>query len=188
MKVTADALIGSADRMRNQRQREENAPAGGKGAILTDSVTISGRLSSRLDTMEGEFREIQSSLTQNQIIRDGLDRLRQDLTGGGSGQQQILEEVNFNGQPVLRQFVGGANIGAAMETLMARNTEALAGDMERLRRLQVELDNIVASDLVGEDRAGAMIQDVEASLAKAGQAGMEAISAVQPDAVMRLIR
>ena len=38
-----------------------------------DSVSIGSRINTRLDAMETEFREIQSSLTKNQIIT-GRDR------------------------------------------------------------------------------------------------------------------
>ncbi len=189
MKVTIDGILGSADRLRTQQQQqEEPASRGRKSQSRTDSLTISGRINSRLDSIESEFRDIQSSLTKNQIVRDGLDQLRRDLTDGGNGREQILERVRFEGQPVLRQFVGNAADVQGLNERTAANTGMISADGEKLKRLQVELDNIVASNLVGEDAMGSLIRNVESALTKGGVDRVETISNLQPDAVMRLIR
>ncbi|MBN1533490.1 MAG: hypothetical protein JXA20_12550 [Spirochaetes bacterium] len=186
MKITIDGILGSADRLRSQRQQEEQGTGANRTQARTDSVTISSRISSRIDTIESEFREIQSSLTKNQIIRDGIAQLQRDTAGGE--REQIMERVRFEGEPVLRQFLGENPDAGRLTQRSAENADLINRDADRLRRLQVELDNIVASNLVGEEKLGSLVQNVESSLTKAGIDRVEAISNLQPDTVMRLIR
>jgi hypothetical protein len=188
MKVTIDGILGSADRLRSQRQQEEPGTGSKRTQARTDSVTITSRISSRIDSIETEFRDIQSSLTKNQIIRDGIGQIQRDITEGGRDREQIMERVRFEGEPVLRQFVGNNPDANRLTERSAENAEMINRDGDRLRRLQVELDNIVASNLIGEDKVGSLVQNVESSLTKSGIDRVEAISNLQPDTVMRLIR
>ena len=72
MKVSIDNILGTARKINNQRQLEEENLGKRKKEVKSDSVSISTKVNSRLDGIEREFREIQSSLTRNQIVRDGL--------------------------------------------------------------------------------------------------------------------
>ena len=67
MKITADGILGSAQKINNKRQAEE----GNKGAkkdIKTDSIILGKAINSRIETLEKEIKDIQTSLTKNQII------------------------------------------------------------------------------------------------------------------------
>ena len=104
MKISIDGILGTA----TKDQQPEGA--GGKQSnkkksdVKTDSVSIGSRINTRLDAMETEFRDVQSSLTRNQIIRDGIEQLRADFQKGGQEQQNILNSVTFEGKKVLARF------------------------------------------------------------------------------------
>jgi hypothetical protein len=188
MKVSIDAILGSAQKINNQRQIGEETPDRRKKEIKTDSFSLSSRVDSRLDGIDREFREIQSSLTRNQIIRDGIDQLKNDYGRGGQNAQDIMNGVTFEGNRVLRSFVGEAVTEDILNSRSVRINEMISGDVDRLKRLQVELDNIMASNLAGPDKVGNIMSNVDRAFAEAGAAGIENISHLRPDAVMRLIK
>lgn len=188
MKVTIDNILGSARRINNQRQPEDDSADKKKKDVKLDSVNIENRLSSRLDTIENDLRDIQVSLTKNQIVRDGIGELQEDLQKGGKGSQKIMDEVAFQGEPVLRKFVGER---LDQETLTARKTqieELINGDVSRLKRLQVEIDNITASNLIGSEKLEKMTSNMESVFENAGKRNLDTISHLRADVVMRLVK
>ena len=189
MKVSIDAILGSARKISNQRQVEEEAPDGRRGdGLRTDRIEIENRVASRIDNIQKELREIQTTLTRNQIIRDGLEQLRADYGKGGQNQQQIMDTVTFEGNRVLRSFVGE---GVTEEVLNVRNTkisEMISSDVDKLKRLQIELDNIMASNLAVTDKTENIVSGIDRAFAEVGPAGIESVSRIRPDAVMRLIK
>lgn len=188
MKVSIDGILGSANRIKGQRQLEEENLDSRKNQVRADSVSISSRISSRIDTIEAELREIQSSLTRNQIIRDGIGQLQNDLARGGVNQQSILNDVQFEGDRVLRHFVGDSITESLLTNKAATNRDMISTDVDRLKRLQIELDNMGASNLAGSDRVQTLMQNMESVFSNAGIVNLEGISSLRPDAVMRLIR
>ncbi len=188
MKVSIDGILGTAQKINNQKELEENNPNKKRGDVKTDSVSIGSRINTRLDAMETEFREVQSSLTRNQIVRDGIDQLRTDLLKGAPEQQIILNNVTFEKTPVLRGFVGEAITEQQLNAKMDVNNKLINDDVTKLKKLQVELDNITASDLVGQDRLKNIVSNVDSIFTRSGNASIENISTLRPDAVMRLIK
>mgnify|MGYP001182322624 FL=1 len=89
---------------------------------------------------------------------------------------------------MLRSFVGEAITEQLLNSKMETNTQLINDDVTRLKRLQVELDNITASDLVGQDRLKNIVSNVDSIFARTGAASLENISTLRPDAVMRLIK
>ena len=148
MKISIDSILGSARKINNQKEHEEKNLDTKKSDAKTDSVSIGNRLTVRLDAIESEFREIQSSLTRNQIIRDGIEQLRNDLQNNGKNQQNILKSVTFEGKEVLRAFIGDPVTGLNLTAQQEKNSGLINDEINRLKKLQVELDNIMASDLV----------------------------------------
>ncbi|MBN2158310.1 MAG: hypothetical protein JW807_02865 [Spirochaetes bacterium] len=188
MKVSIEGILGTARKINNQKEQEESNLSRKKGDVKADSVSIGSRINSRLDTMETEFREVQSSLTRNQIIRDGIEQLRTDLMKGGAAQQQILDGVTFEGATVLRAFVGDEISDSTITAKIEENTRLINSDITHLKKLQVELDNITASDLAGQDRAVKINSNIDSIFASSDMKNIEAISTIRPDAVMRLIK
>ena len=67
MKVSIDSILGSARRINSQRQLEEERFNKQKKEVKSDTLSLSSKVNTRLDSIEREFRDIQSSLTKNQI-------------------------------------------------------------------------------------------------------------------------
>ncbi len=188
MKVSIDGILGTAQKINSQKELEENNPNKKRSDVKTDSVSIGSRINTRLDAMETELREVQSSLTRNQIVRDGIDQLKADLLKGAPEQQNILNNVTFEGNRVLRGFVGEAITEQQLAAMMDTNGKLINDDVTRLKKLQVELDNITASDLVGQDRLKNIVSNIDSIFTRSGVTNIESISTLRPDAVMRLIK
>ncbi len=188
MKVSIDGILGSARRINNQRQTEEDNLGKGKKSIKSDSVAIGSRVNSRLDAIEAELRTIQSSLTKNQIIRAGVENLREDIDNGGQNQQAILAETTFEGDRVLNEFVGPEITPALLEEKSSDINGFIADDADQLVRLQVEVENMMASTLVGADKAENVMANLETAVGNIDSAALENISSLRPDAVARLIK
>jgi hypothetical protein len=188
MKISIDGILGTAQKINSQKELEENNPNKKRSDVKTDSVTIGSRINTRLDAMETEFRDVQSSLTRNQIVRDGINQLRADLQKGAPEQQIILNSVTFEKTPVLRGFIGEAITEQQLNAKMDANNKLINDDITRLKKLQVELDNITASDLVSQDRLKNIVSNVDSIFTRPGTASLENISTLRPDAVMRLIK
>ena len=188
MKVSIDGILGTARKINNQKELEDGNQNRKKTDVKMDSVSIGTRINTRLDAMETEFREIQSSLTKNQIIRDGLDQLWADFRKGGQEQRNILNTVTFEGNPVLRGYVGETINEQTLTEKRETNTGMINEDIGRIKKLQVELDNITASDLAGRDRLQGIMSNVESVFGRSEIRNIDSISNLRPDAVMRLIK
>lgn len=188
MKVSIDGILGSARKINSQKELEDNNQNKKKSDIKVDSVSIGTRINSRLDAMATEFREIQSSLTRNQIIRDGIDQLRADLQKGAPEQRNILDSVTFEGEKVLRSFTGEAVTNQVLTTKLEQNARLINDDITHLKKLQVELDNIMASDLAGQERLKSVTSRIDSIFVNSNMTNLDQISTLRPDTVMRLIK
>jgi hypothetical protein len=188
MKISIDGILGTAKKINNQRELEESNFEKKKSGVKADSVSIGTRINSRLDAIETEFKEIQSSLTKNQMIRDGIEQLNNDLAADGRQQQNILKSVTFEGKEVLRSFVGNEIAEPVLKTKRDYNAGLINSDVNRLKKLQVELDNITASNLAGSDRLKNMMSNIDSIFSRSNMANLENISSIKADAVMRLIK
>jgi len=185
MKVSIDGILGSAQRINNQRQVDDESQK--KKDVRMDSVSIGAKINSRLDSIESELRDIQTSLTKNQIVRDGIDQLAADYKNGGMRQKQILSDVTFNGSEALRDFMGGALFTDGFGEKLRQVNEAISADIGKLKKLQVEVDNITASNLAGE-KTDRLMDSINGALSKTGNVNPAVISQLNPDAVMKLIK
>lgn len=188
MKVSIDSILGSAKKINNRKQFDEESLNRKKKDIKTDSVSISGKVNTRLKSIESEFREIQSSLTKNQIINHGIKELVEDSASGGKNRENILNDVSFEGKNVLKQFVGESfdpeQLGAKSDTV----NNMIETDISRLKKLQVEVDNILASDLAGGGKAEEIQGNIDSLYAAADSGKLENITNLKVDSVMRLIK
>jgi len=188
MKVSIDGILGTAKKINSQRELEENNSNRKKSEIKTDSISIGSRINTRLDAMEAEFKDVQSSLTRNQIIRDGIEQLRADYRKGGQESRTIINNVTFDGKKVLTDFDAEAITSELIEARLENTARRINDDVTRLKRLQVELDNIMASNLVGQDRLQNIMTDIDSIFSRSGMMNIESISSLRPDTVMRLIK
>lgn len=189
MKVSIDGILGSARRMNSQLQIDDEAQGRGKAETpRADTVEIENRINSRLDAIQKELREVQTSLTRNQIIRDGMTRLDADMARGGQNARSILDETGFEGKKALREFVGDNPSPAGMKAKLERVNVLIGEDMGRLTRLQIEVENIHASTLASTGRAEDALKGIEAAFTKAPGTSLDSLSRVNADTVMRLIK
>ncbi len=188
MKVSIDGILGSAKKINNQKQLDEESLNRKKKDVKTDTVSISRKVNSRLESIETELRDIQSSLTKNQIINDGIKQLVEDSGKGGKNRENILNDVSFEGKKVLTQFVGDnfepAQLNARGETV----NNIIESNISRLKKLQVEVDNILASDLAGEGKAEGVQANIDSLYRAADSGNLENLTSLKVDSVMRLIK
>ncbi len=188
MKISVDGLLGSARKINSQRQSDEKAPGKKSAEIKSDSVSIGSRVNTRIDRIENELRDIQSSLTMNQIRRDSLLQLQDDIASDGKNSQTIIDEARFNGQPLLQDLSIKDLDPAKIETKSAGVNELLSEDVNRLKRLQIEVDNIMASNLAGNDRVESLIEKMEENFPQLEGNDLTGITNLNADTVMKLIR
>jgi len=188
MKVSIDGILGSARKINSQREMEKESLDKKKKEVKVDSVNIGSRVNSRVDNIENEIREVQSSLTKGQVIRNGIEELSADLAKGGEKQNQIMEEVKFSGESILKDFITGQLDEKLLSEKRNEVNELINTDVTKLRKLQVEVDNIMASNLAGNDKADTLMESIDKYLSGENAVNPDSISSLNPDSVMRLIR
>jgi hypothetical protein len=184
MKITADGILGSAQKINNKRQAEE----GNKGAkkdIKTDSIILGKAINSRIETLEKEIKDIQTSLTKNQIIREGIDDILKNNTPENIN--LTMEASKFEGRQILRDYVGTDTAPAVLQTKKKDVESLINNDINSLTKVQVEIDNIVASNLAGDKKAENLMSNVN-DIFKNVPANLDTISNLDADKVMKLVR
>lgn len=182
MNISADGILGTAQKINQKRLSAKTQNTSAPVNEKSDSVQIKTQLSGRLGGIQGELRNAQDSLSQNQVIRDGLNQLATDLRNGGNNRQQILSDVRYNDRPVLADFLGEREITAEfVSARQSENRQMISEDMSAISRLQVETENIFATSLVPNTA------DVSENLAGSRQ-NPESISSLNADVVMRLTK
>ena len=187
MKISINSILGSARRINSQRESEEQTPGESRKEIRTDSINIESRINTRISSIQNELREIQSSLTRNQIINDGIKRLADDLSKGGMNKSRILDDARYENRAVLREYIGEDISTDILNERQNRINELINDDIVQLRRLEVEAENILASDIIKTDSIQDIMQSIGSSIVK-GADLIDNISNLKADAVRRLIK
>ena len=94
MKVSVDGIISTARRMKGQNQIEDEPLKKRKDQVSSDSIEIKKRINSRLISIQKELNAIQSKLTKDQIIREGINQLVEDMIDGEEKQESILNDTD----------------------------------------------------------------------------------------------
>jgi hypothetical protein len=119
------------------------------------------------------------------VIREGLSRVTDEL-GKGKNPSSTINAVTFNDKKVLLDFLGGDE-APSHETLAQKTSlieEFIKEGVRKITRLQVEGENLQASNLTGG-------KDIEATLKNSLESSKLANAysgALNADAVQRLIR
>lgn len=186
MKISIESIIGSARKIQEQRPRQKGEREDG-AQVRADSVSIEHRIDTRLADIHAELRDIQHSLTKNQIIEDGIVRLREDFARGGENISRILDETRFEGNRVLASFVGEHPDAQSADAGLDRVRLLVREDVSRLRRLQVEAENIVAAGSASEGEAERVVGTIARAIDMAGDKASAAFS-IDSETVRRLVR
>ena len=184
MKVSIDNVLGSAQQINSRmRQDAENTRT---SETRNDSVHINSRVDQRIGQLESELRTVQDSLSRHQVTLDGLQRLRDDVMNGGGNQQEILNNTRFGGQVLLSEFSIG-DIDLQLVNDRIRDVSNYANqDHANLKRMLVEVDNIMAADMISAQRANELISGVQNEIARDVNV-IEAASNVNASNVKNLI-
>ncbi len=185
MKITAEGLLGSAQKINNKKKTEETELKQDTKSQKYDSVNISRILNSRIESLGKEVKDIQTSLTKNQIMREGIDQLSSAPSSVDA--EIILNETRFNGNKILKEYVGTTFTPQELESKKSEINTLINKDINTLTKIQVEMDNIVASDLAGSKKIETIMAGVNETLKKT-PAGFDNISKLDAEKVMNLIR
>ena len=189
MKITAEGLLGSASKINSQRGTASEKDKGSVGA-KSDRADIASRIDSRLVSLQSELNETQTELSRNQIVKEGLNRLIDEFNKGGN-MKAVLDEVKFNDKKVLIDYLGDNGDALTMNILNEKNKEIdslIVKDMNKLTKLQVESENIFASNLSKGSKHESVLGQISAMMENGGGNRSSSISNLNPDAVLRLIR
>lgn len=186
MKISADSLLGSAQKINNQKKLDEASPDKTSREMKTDSLDITKKVNSRIESIEKEVKDIQTSLSRNQIMRDGLDLIQK--TGSFEEKSgEILRNTTFEGSQVLKEYIGETVSRESVAAGRKDVTAMINNDISRLTRVQVEVDNIIASDLAGSKKPENLLADINNIFRESG-VNAENFSNLNADKVMQLIK
>ncbi len=186
MKISPEGILGSAQKISNRKKIEQGSQQKDSKGVKGDSVSISNKINSRIETIEKEVKEIQTSLSKNQIIKNGIGEMEAAAASGGNP-EEVLTRTTFNGSAVLREFI---NEQFSSEILSSKKDEVnnlITGDINKLTRVQVEVDNIIASDLAGNRKVENLMSDINGIFGN-GQQDLGSISNLNADKVMKLVK
>jgi hypothetical protein len=181
MKITIDNIVGNAGRIQTQRNNQEKTQ---KGSSRSDSAEIVSRLDSRVISLQSDLRETQTELSKNQIIKEGIAKAVDDLSKG-KNPSTTVNAVTFNDKKVLLDYLGESE--PSKDVLFEKDkeiSEDIQNGVKNLTRLQVEAENIYASNLSeGKEMDKVLKNSIESS--KLSTAYNSTLNA---DMVSRLIR
>jgi len=185
MKITADGILGSAQNINNKKKSDEKELKQDSINLKNDSINIKNVINSRIEAIEKEVRDIQTSLTKNQMISRGIDRLL--AASNPITLDAIMNETLFNNSKILKDFVGPRLTQDEFKLKKNEIDSLISNNLISLTKIQVEMDNIAASNVVGNKKIESLMVGINGTLKTTG-AGMENISNLDEEKVMRLIK
>jgi hypothetical protein len=98
-----------------------------------------------------------------------------------------LESSKFEGRQILKDYLGADTAQAALQMKKKDIETLINSDINSLTKVQVEVDNIVASNLAGNKKAETLMSNVN-DILKNVPANLDTISNLDADKVMKLVR
>ena len=166
MKVSIDNILGSAQQINSRMRPNTEGSDKTTETKHNDQVHINSNVDRRIGQLESDLRTIQSSISMQQVTLDGMRRLREDLMTGGANQQEILNNTVFEGKTLLSEFAVG-QIDLEMVTDRMNNvTTNIDREFASLKKMLVEVDNIIAADMLSAQRANELTAGLQTEIAK----------------------
>ena len=187
MKVSIEGIVGTATRMESQIKIFEKSEGKKKKEIKTDSLDIRTKINTRVANIQRELKDIQSSLTKNQIVKIGVSKLIEDLGNGGKNRKKIFHDAQFENRKVLSEFTGNNTSNDNLNLKLQIVGNLIREDVHKLRRLEIEVENILASNIADKEINSAM-NSIESALSRTDLASLANISNLRGDVVMNLIK
>lgn len=190
MNISIDSILGSAKKINNQRNSDNIEKRQKATSSAADKIEISTKVNSRLDSIGQDLKKVQHSLTRNQIIQNGLEQAEKEIQNGSQNLSGLYNDVTYNDQKILLEFLDGKDtIDLAMlNNKKQENEKMLKEDINSLTRLQVETENILASNLGSSDKFESTLKKLENSFQESNANSVNNISNLNADVVMKLIK
>ncbi|MDY6970393.1 MAG: hypothetical protein SVR08_17325 [Spirochaetota bacterium] len=187
MKVSIEGILGTATRMESQIQSHEKSEGKKKQEIKADSLDIRAKINTRVVNIQKELKDIQSSLTKSQIIQNGVSQLIENLGVGRKNRETIFNNAQFENQSVLREFIGNNISNENLNLKLQQVGNLIREDVHKLRRLEIEVENILASNIASKEINSA-ISSIESALSRTDLASLSNISNLSGNIVMNLLK
>ena len=192
MKITADGILGSAQNINNKKKSDDKEIKQDGVNLKTDSINIKNVINSRIEAIEKEVKDIQTSLTKNQIISRGIDRLISAVNPNATQAipnifDAIMNETRFNNSKILQDFVGPRLTQDAFSSKKNEIDSLISNNLAALTKIRIEMDNIAASDVTGNKKIENLMAGINDTL-KTTNIGIENISHLDAEKVMRLVK
>lgn len=185
MKITADNLVGSARKISVQRNSASESEKS-ESSVKPDRAEIASRVDSRIESISGEMRDVQTRLSLNQSIRQGMNEIEERIRSGKE-YESVIGSVTFDGKKILSDFLESDKKSFNEAMLSSKNEEIdslIKTDVNMLSKLQVETENIFASNLASSKN----VETLNSILSENVNTGKNVYSQLNPEAVMRLVK
>lgn len=146
MKVSIDGILQSAKQLKGTINVDEHK-SGNKNKVMTDRVSLEHKVLARLDEIHVQIKDIQTTLSRFQVIDDGIKMILEDRQTGNNNTQTIMQSTLFNNRPVLKEFLGDSYDANHVHFKHDQLKNVIADTISQLNRLEIEFENIVASDV-----------------------------------------
>ena len=189
MNVNVDNIIGSAAKINNKRNSEKSVSKDENSKSI-DSVEIGKKVNTRLDSIDSDLKNIQSSLSKNQTIREALNLLLEELSMDGSKADAIVKEAKYADEAVLVDLFKDREINQSnVRSMIEEADKNISSEVAKLTKLQIETENIFASNMAGGDQIDKVIKSTETVFLTGGHvSASNRLSVLNADLVMRLIK
>ena len=186
MKVTIDGILSTAIDLKNKKNIQDESVKKDGNKIKSDSIQIRNRLASRLGAIQIELKDLQNSLTKGQIIKDGINQVIQGFINNDNI-ESIIDKVTFENKNILSEFLGNDISYEKILNSNEQNNKLIEKDINNLKELQVEIENIAASTIIDSNIEKRM-SNIETSLSGIDYSAIGNISDLSPEMVIELIR
>jgi len=188
MKVSIDGILDTARKMNSQIQFKENPQKSNMKDIKTDQINIETRVDYKLNSINEEFKRVQSSLTKNQIFYNVLNLLKDDLANGGKNKESIISKVRFDDIEILNEYSGKDFSESDFNVKIENISNLIKNDISKLRIMQIELENILASNFTGSKELVNKIKNMESLFMQTNLHLMSNLYKLNSEIVMNLIK
>lgn len=161
MKVSIDAILQSANQLKSTINVDEHK-SGNKNKVTGDKINIEHRVMARLDEIHNQIKDIQTTLTRYQVIDEGIRTLLDDKKAGNTSTQNIINSTLYNNRPVLKEFLGDNYDENSIVHKRDQLKNLVTESISNLQRLEIEFENIVASDLARNVQLKGKIEEINA--------------------------
>lgn len=187
MKVSIDGILSTAIDLKNKKAVKEEANQKEGSKVKTDSVHIKNRLTSRLGAIQTELKELQSSLTKNQVIKNGINEVIEGFINDDKNINSLVDKVKFENSNILSDYLGNDLNYDKLINANDQIVKSIERDVANLKELQVEIENISASTIIDSNIEKKM-SEIELSLSEIDDSAISKLFDLSPDMVLELIR